>query len=150
MHFFRDNKGLQTVCPLGYNSLSVHLLLPETQRQVKLKILVNNKFTQGESTLCSNASNPPFFSKDVSYQDSCYMFKFYHFYRPAHCGEKSGSSFLHMDSVCCQLTFGQFNPWSAMDADFNCFIPKPRQTLSSITKRHVCVDIAGRFKRNIG
>lgn len=100
--FFRDSKGLQTACPLGYNSLSVPFLLPEAQRKVKVKILVTNKFTQGESILCSN----PFFSKDVSYQNSWYMFKFDPFCRPAHCGEKSGSTLLHTDSVCCQLTFG--------------------------------------------
>lgn len=130
--------------PLSYPSL-----LPEAQRKVKVKILVNNKFTQCEFILFSNASNPSLFSKDVSYQNSWYMFKFYqNFYRPAYCGEKSGSTFLHTD-VCCQLTFGQFNPWPAMGTDINCFIPKPKQTLSSIIKSHVCVDIANRFQRNI-
>lgn len=63
--FFRENKGLQTACPLGYNSLSASPLLPEAQREVKVKILANNKFTQGQSTLCSNANNPSFFSKDL-------------------------------------------------------------------------------------
>lgn len=108
--FFRDSKGLQTACSLGYNSLSVPFPLTEAQRQVKVKILVNNKFPQGESTLCSNASSPSFFSKDLSYLNSWYMFKFYNFYRAAHYGEKSVSTFLHTDSVCCQLAFGQFNP----------------------------------------
>lgn len=129
-------------------------LLPRAHEQVEVKILVNNKPTRVEATLCRNTSNPSFFSKDASYKNSWHMFNLFHFYRTVRetwqhiLRKEKWAHYFHTDSVYYQLPLRQFSPRSAIRLEL--LSPKPRQNLSSIIKRYVCVDVVDRFERNIG